>query len=106
MDLELQCFSDSLYRSNISETMKIDDIAKVHVGREKVKDRNAKSGGAMEGVGSSSLRSRGERGLGWYTELEAKERERRHPQNGGHPPRLQVPESFKNDSYVHLGLGA
>lgn len=60
-------------RSNISATMKIDDIAKVHVGREKVKDRNAKSRGAMEGVGSSSLRSRGERGLGWYTELEAKE---------------------------------
>ena len=57
MDLELK----ECYRSNISETMKIDDIAKVHVGREKVKDRNAKSEGAMEGVGSSNLR-RKERG--------------------------------------------
>lgn len=63
--------------------MKIDDTAKVSVGRETVKDRNVKS----EGAGASSQRRRGRDWVGYRRE---QGRGERRPQDGGCPPRLEV----------------
>ena len=53
MDLELKrAFSNSLHRSSVVEAMKIDDIAKVSVGRVRRSRIEVKRGGPLKGVGA------------------------------------------------------